>query len=221
MKRKICVVTGSRAEYGLLKYLMKKIDEYSGFELQLIVTGSHLSEQFGTTQNEIVSDGFSIDAKISILNERIEDNSTASSMSRALVGFDSVFQDLKPDLVLLLGDRSEIMSSAIAAQLNRIPIAHLHGGESTEAMLDEAFRHSITKMSHVHFVAAEEYRKRVIQLGERPESVHLVGGLGVDALIQTPLLAKHEIEERLKLKFEGKSLLITFHPVTLESSTDI
>lgn len=215
MKRKICVVTGTRAEYGLLKNLLKLIKENEQMFLQLIVTGSHLSEKHGSTYKTIENDGFRITKKIHILSDEDSSVAIANAMSLAIAGFANAYEEVKPDLLIVLGDRFEIFSAVAAAQLYRIPVAHLHGGELTEGAIDDAFRHSITKMSHLHFVATEEYRRRVVQLGESPENVHLVGGLGVDAISLTKILTKEEIESTLKIKFLKKSLLITFHPVTL------
>ena len=218
-KRKICVVTGTRAEYGLLRRLIKLINDSNEFELQLIATGTHLSKKFGETYKEIEADGFQISRKIDL--ELVSDKPVAltKSTSLGLQGFAEAFDSLKPDLLMVLGDRFEILSAVIAAMFARIPIAHLHGGELTEGAIDEAIRHSITKFSHLHFVAAEEYRSRVIQLGESPESIFNVGGLGVDAIKNIKLLAKEELEKSLNVKFMKKNILITFHPVTLEENT--
>src|SRR3990172_5624742 len=171
MSRKICVVTGSRAEYGLLRWVMQGIRETPGLELQIIVTGMHLSPEFGLTYREIEKDGFVIDHKVEMLLSSDTPAGLAKSMGVGLIGFGDAMQQLQPDLMLVLGDRFEIFSAVAAAMVARIPVAHLHGGEATEGLIDEPIRHSITKMSHLHFVAAEEYRKRVIQLGEQPERV--------------------------------------------------
>ena len=219
MKAKICVVTGTRAEYGLLRNLMNMISGDPNFELQVVTTGTHLNQEFGNTESEILDDGFKIDSRVPIISDGREQNSTAICMSRGLVGFSSALENLKPDLLVILGDRYEIFVAAIAAHLHRIPIAHIHGGETTSAMLDEAFRHSITKLSQVHFTATEEYRNRVIQLGENPNTVHNVGGLGIDAMHEIDRLQKDALEEILGLKFLEKSLIVTFHPVTLEDNT--
>jgi len=218
-KRKICIVTGTRAEYGLLRRLIKNIGESHDFELQLIATGSHLSKKFGETYKEIEEDGIKIDVKVDL--DLFSDSPLALSKSSSLglIGFSKAFDLLQPDLLLVLGDRYEILSAVIAAMFSRIPIAHLHGGELTEGLIDEAIRHSITKFSHLHFVAADEYRSRVIQLGENPKSVFKVGGLGVDAIKNIKLLDKEDLEESLEIKFRKKNMLITFHPVTLENNT--
>ena len=219
MKRKICVVTGTRAEYGLLRNLIRLIDENDSMHLQLIVTGMHLSQKYGFTYKQIEKDGFSIEKKIEILSDEDSPLAIAESMSRAISRFAGVYSEIKPDILVVLGDRFEIFSAVAAAQLFRIPVAHLHGGELTEGLIDEAFRHSITKMSHLHFVATDEYRNRVIQLGEKPSSVFLVGGLGVDAMSDMDLLTKSEIEKTLNLKFSRNNLLVTFHPVTLDDAS--
>lgn len=210
--RKICVITSTRAEYGIMSKLIEKIDLDNKLQLQLVVTGSHLSKKFGETYKEITQP---ITKKIDI---DIEEEPT-HSMAQCIEKFSQAFIELKPDLILILGDRYEIMSVAIAAMLNNIPIAHIHGGEATHGVIDEAIRHSITKMSHIHFVACEEYRKRVIQLGENPKNVFNVGALGVENIEKMKLLSREALEEELNFKFGEKNLLVTFHPVTLEYST--
>ncbi len=218
MKRKICVVTGSRAEYGLLRWVMEGIFKASDLELQVIATGMHLSPEFGLTYREIEKDGFHIDRKVEMLLSSDTPSGLSKSMGLGMIGFGDALQQLRPDLMLILGDRFEILSAVVAAMFARIPVAHLHGGETTEGAFDEAIRHSITKMSHLHFVAAEEYRNRVIQLGENPERVFLVGGLGIDNIRKLKLLGKTELEESLDFKLGKKNLLITFHPVTLDGA---
>jgi GDP/UDP-N,N'-diacetylbacillosamine 2-epimerase (hydrolysing) len=217
MNRKICVVTGTRAEYGLLRWVMEGIREAPGLELQIIATGMHLSPEFGLTYQEIEKDGFCIDHKVEMLLSSDTPPGLAKSMGLGLIGFGDVLHELKPDLIVVLGDRFEIFSAVSAALVARIPVAHLHGGESTEGAFDEAIRHSITKMSHLHFVAAEEYRKRVIQLGEHPDNVFLVGGLGIDNIKNMDLLDRSALETAIEFKLGPKNLLITFHPVTLEN----
>lgn len=219
MSRTICVVTGTRAEYGLLRWVMQGIKDDPDLTLQVVATGMHLSPEFGLTYQEIELDGFRIDRKVEMLTSSDTAVGIAKSMGLGLIGFADAFHDLKPDLIVVLGDRFEIFSAVAAALVARIPVAHLHGGESTEGAFDEAIRHSITKMSHLHFVAAEEYRQRVIQLGENPERVFLVGGLGIDNIKRLKLLDRSEIETSLDFKFGQNSLLITFHPVTLETAT--
>ena len=219
MTRKICVVTGTRAEYGLLRWVMEGIQQEPGLELQLIATGMHLSPEFGLTYREIESDGFRIDQKVEMLLSSDTPVGLGKSMGLGLVGFSDALQRLEPHMLLVLGDRFEIFAAAAAAMVARIPIAHLHGGEATEGVIDEPIRHSITKMSHLHFVAAEEYRRRVIQLGEQPDCVFLVGGMGVDSIRRLELLNRRELEASLDFQLGTRSLLITFHPLTLEDST--
>jgi GDP/UDP-N,N'-diacetylbacillosamine 2-epimerase (hydrolysing) len=216
MTRKICVVTSSRADYGLLKLVMRGIQEDSGLTLQVIATGAHLSPFHGLTIGEIEADGFEVDRKVECLSKSDSSIAIADATSRALSGCAKALDELKPDLVLVLGDRFEIFAASTAALLARIPIAHIHGGETTAGAYDEAFRHSITKMSSTHFVATEEYGKRTIQLGENPDTVFVVGGLGVDAIKKLKLMTKNEVEKELGFKFDAKSLLVTFHPATLE-----
>ncbi len=214
-KFKICVITGTRAEYGLLKILMNEIGKNKKFTLQLIVTGSHLSSLHGNTYREIVNDGFKINSKCKILNNDDTDLSVISSMSKAMILISKSLKKLKPDLAMMLGDRYELLSAAASCNIMKLPIAHIHGGETTEGAFDEAIRHSITKMSHLHFVANKEYKKRVIQLGENPKNVFNVGGLGVDNLGKLDLLSSNELCNTLKIKFNKKNLLITYHPETL------
>ena len=217
--RKICVVTGSRADYGCLRWVMQEISESPGLELQVIATGMHLSPEFGLTYLEIEKDGFCIDAKIEMLLSADTPVALAKSMGLGLIGFGEALQRLRPDLLFVLGDRFEIFAAAAAATVAGIPIAHAHGGETTEGAFDEALRHSITKMSHLHFVAAPEYRQRVIQMGEQPERVWVVGALGLDNLAKLKLLDRKELEASLGFKLGRRNLLITFHPVTLENAT--
>ncbi len=219
MSRKICVVTGTRAEYGLLRWVMEGIRGTPGLELMIIATGMHLSPEFGLTYREIEDDGFLIDRKVEMLLSSDTPTGLAKSMGLGLIGFGEALQQLQPDSMLVLGDRFEIFSAVAAALVARIPVAHVHGGEATEGAFDEAIRHSITKMSHLHFVAAEEYRKRVIQLGEHPDRVFLVGGLGIDNIRKRTLLDRPALEAGLGFEFGSRNLLITFHPVTLEKNT--
>ena len=216
MNRKICVVTGSRADYGLLRSVIQAIKDDPNLDIQVVATGMHLSPTFGLTYKEIEADGFFIDEKVEVLNEVDTPYEISQSIAKGITGCAKAFNRLEPDLILLLGDRYEIFSAAIAAYVALIPIAHIHGGELTGGALDEAFRHSISKMSSLHFVAAEEYKKRLIQLGENPKNIYLAGGLGVDSIKKHKLLNKHELENKLNIKFLDKSLLITFHPVTLD-----
>src|SRR5690554_568265 len=215
---KVCIVTGTRAEYGLLYWLMKEIQADPELELQLIATGMHLSPEFGLTYQEIEKD-FIINKKIEMLLSSDTPVGISKSMGLAQISFAEAYCELQPDLVVLLGDRYEIFAAASAAMIARIPIAHLHGGETTEGAFDEAMRHSITKMSHLHFTATEEYRNRVIQLGEAPERVLNVGGMGIENIKRLKLLSKEELEQSINFKLAEKNLLVTFHPVTLENAT--
>ena len=219
--RKICVITGSRAEYGLLRWVMQGVKDDPELTLQIIATGMHLSPEFGLTYREIEKDGFQIDRKVEMLTSSDTPVGIGKSMGLGLIGFAEALNELSPDLIVILGDRFEIFAAVAAALVARIPVAHLHGGEATEGLIDEAIRHSITKMSHLHFVAAEEYRQRVIQLGEQPERVFLVGGLGIDSIKRLKLLDRAELEASLDFKLGQKNLLITFHPVTLETATAV
>jgi GDP/UDP-N,N'-diacetylbacillosamine 2-epimerase (hydrolysing) len=218
-KRKICVVTGSRAEYGLLYWLIKEIEADNVMELQLVVTGMHLSEEFGNTYEQIEKDGFTIDNKVDISLTSDTELAICKSMGIGIIGFADVFHNLKPELIVVLGDRFEIFSAVSVAMIAKIPVAHIHGGESTEGVIDEPIRHSITKMSHLHFAATEEYRNRIIQLGEQPNSVFNVGGLGIDNINKLKLLSKVGFEDAINFKLGDKNILVTFHPVTLEKST--
>lgn len=214
--KKICIITGTRADSGLLKWIMKGIQDAPELTLQIIATGMHLSPEFGLTFLDIEKDGYAIDRKVEMLISSDTSVGIAKSMGLGMIGFADALNELRPDLIVLLGDRFEIFSAAAAALVAGIPIAHLHGGETTVGAFDEALRHSITKMSHLHFVAAEEYKKRVIQLGENPDRVFVVGGLGIDNIKRLKLLERGELEASLDFKFGRKNLLITFHPVTLD-----
>ena len=213
--RKICVVTGSRAEYGLLRWVMHGILNSDDLELQVCVTGMHLSPEFGLTYKEIEKDGFTINAKVDSLISSDSPAGISKAVGLGAIGFGDCLATLKPDLLVVLGDRFEILPAVFSALFAKVPVAHIHGGETTEGAFDEAIRHSITKMSHLHFVAAEEYRKRVIQLGEQPDRVFCVGGLGIDNILKLNLLSRSELEESLGIKMAKTNLLVTFHPVTL------
>jgi GDP/UDP-N,N'-diacetylbacillosamine 2-epimerase (hydrolysing) len=217
-KRKICVVTGTRAEYGLLYWLMKEIEASESLELQLIVTGMHLSPEFGLTYKTIEKE-FKIDKKIEMLLSSDTSIGISKSMGLAQISFAEAYEELQPDILVVLGDRYEIFSAVSAAMIARIPIAHLHGGETTEGAFDESIRHSITKMSHLHFTATDEYRDRVIQLGEHPARVFNVGGMGIENIKRLELLSKEEFEKSIDFKLAKKNIIVTFHPVTLENST--
>ena len=217
-RRKVCVITGTRAEYGLLYWLLKEIQNDKELELQLIVTGMHLSPEFGLTYKEIEKE-FKINKKIEMLLSSDTPVGISKSMGLAQISFAEAYAELKPDILIVLGDRYEIFSCVSAAMIAQIPIAHLHGGETTEGAFDESIRHSITKMSHLHFTAADEYKNRVIQLGENPSRVFNVGGLGIENIKRLKLLTKEEFEKSIDFKLNKKNILVTFHPVTLESST--
>lgn len=213
--RKICVVTATRAEYGLLKPLMNLIQDSDDLQLQIIATGAHLSPEFGLTYKQIESDGFKIDEKIEILLSADTSSSIVKTMGIAMMGMADVFSRLKPDLLVILGDRYEMLAIASAATIFTIPIAHLHGGELTAGAYDDAIRHAISKMSSLHFTSTEEYRKRVIQLGEQPDKVFNVGAIGLDNVNNLKLLTKEELEADLNIKFNKFNYQVTFHPETL------
>jgi GDP/UDP-N,N'-diacetylbacillosamine 2-epimerase (hydrolysing) len=219
MKKTICIVTGSRAEYGLFRPLLDEIRKTSIFRLQIVVTGMHLSSVYGSTYKEILRDGFKISHKVKIPLNDDSPFGVARSIGVGILGFAAAFKRLKPDLVILLGDRSETYAAVTAAYVARIPVAHLHGGELTEGAVDDAFRHAITKMSLLHFTATETYRRRVIQLGEAPARVFNVGALGIENIKRIKLLSKEELERVLGFDLKGKVALVTFHPVTLENNT--
>lgn len=214
MCRKICVVTGTRAEYGLLYWLMKAIQQDADFELQIIVTGMHLSPEFGLTYRQIEQDGFVIDEKVEMLLSSDTAVGVAKSMGLAIIGYSDAFDRLKPDLLIILGDRFEMLAAAQTALVMQIPIAHIHGGELTFGAYDDAIRHSIAKMATWHFVSTESHRKRVIQLGEHPERVWNVGALGIENILKTPLLSKQTVYKELKLDDQMPLFLITYHPET-------
>ncbi|MBK5240793.1 UDP-N-acetylglucosamine 2-epimerase [Clostridium sp.] len=219
MRKKICIVTSTRAEYGLLKPLMVTIKKEKKYELQIIATGMHLSPEFGYTYKLIEEDGFIITESVEILLSSDSAIGIAKSMGLATISFAEVFNRLKPDIIIILGDRYEMFSVCSAAVVCRIPIAHLHGGETTEGAFDEAFRHSITKMSHLHFASTEEYRKRIIQLGEDPSRVFNVGAIGVENILTLDLLNKKDLEKQIDFILDKPYGLVTFHPVTLENNT--
>jgi len=213
--KRVCVVTGSRAEYGLLRWVMEGFKNSDVCSLQTVVTGMHLSPEFGSTWKIIEAEGFSIDWKVEMLLGSDSASAVTKSMGIAMIGFADAFSHLKPDLLVVLGDRFEILAAASAALIAGIPIAHLHGGELTEGAYDDAIRHSLTKMSHLHFTAASDYRNRVIQLGEDPARVWDVGGFGLDSIANVDLLSRVEVEDNLNISLGDKSLLVTFHPETI------
>ena len=215
--RKICVVTGSRSEYGLLSVVLEEIKKEPSFTLQIIATGMHLSPKFGLTYMAIEADGFTIDAKVDM---QLADD-TAAGVTRSLglgvIGFADALDRLRPDLLLLLGDRYEILAAAQAGLIARIPIAHIAGGDTTEGAFDEAIRHSITKMAHLHFVTNEAAARRVRQLGENPEHIFPVGSPGIDVIKRAKLLSREELEAQMNFKFRRRNILVTFHPATLDT----
>lgn len=217
--KKVCIVTGTRAEYGVLKPIIQKVHQSDDFELQLVVTGMHLSPEFGLTYHEIEKDNYPITSKIEMLLSSDTSVGITKSMGIALIGFADYFETYRPDIVVVSGDRYEVLMAASAAMIARIPIAHIHGGEKTEGAVDEAIRHAITKMSHLHFTSTEEYRNRVIQLGEQPENVHNVGALAIESIRNIKMMEKSELEKALDMRFTDRTIMITFHPVTLETMT--
>jgi len=217
--RKICVFTGTRAEYGLLKPLMDEIVKDDSLRLQLLVSGMHLSPEFGLTYKVIENDGFVIDEKVEILLSADTPSGISKSMGLGLVGYADALSRLAPDLAVILGDRFECLAMACACLNARTPIAHIHGGETTLGAVDEAFRHCITKMGHLHFTSTEEYRRRVIQLGEHPDRVFNVGAVGIENIRNMALLNRQELEKEIGFDLGERYFLVTFHPVTLEKAT--
>lgn len=218
MKR-ICVLTATRAEYGLLKPVIEKLCAVSELDVRIAVTGMHLSPEFGLTYKDIEKDNLKIDRKIEILLSSDSPASVSKSMALALLGFSDYFEETCPDMLLVLGDRYETLAVCLAAMNARIPIAHMYGGETTEGAVDESIRHSITKMSYLHFTSTEEYRKRVIQLGEDPDRVFTVGAIGVENILNTKLISLNELSEFIGMPLSQPYAVVTFHPVTLENNT--
>jgi len=219
MKRKICVVTGTRAEYGLLYWIIKGINDDPDLELQLIVTGMHLSSEFGLTVRDIEKDGFPISEKVDMLLSSDTESAIAISMGIGMIGFSKAYERLQPDVIVVLGDRFEILSAVSAAIPFRIPVAHIHGGESTEGAIDEQIRHAITKMSHMHFTATEIYRSRVVQMGEDPENVFCFGAPGLDSVYQLNLMNEEQLRRELKVPAGRQIGAVTYHPATLEENS--
>lgn len=213
--RKICFVTGTRAEYGLLSRLMRLVKEDKDLQLQVIATNMHLMPEYGETYKEIEKDGFTIDKKVYMDKPSDDAHGIILSMAEEMQGMNDALSELKPDILVLLGDRYEILVAAQVALIHRIPIAHIHGGEVTEGAFDDAIRHSVTKMSSLHFTSCEEYRHRVIQMGEQPSRVFDVGSLGVENIKAVPLMTKDELEASLDFKIDAQTILVTYHPVTL------
>lgn len=217
--RKIAVVTGSRAEYGLLYWLMKEIQGDPALQLQVMVTGMHLSPEFGLTWRNIEQDGFPVDAKVEMLLSSDTPVGIAKSMGLGVIGFAEALDRLRPDVLVLLGDRFEILAVAQAALVAKIPVAHIAGGDVTEGAYDELIRHAITKMAHLHFVTNADAARRVRQMGENPANIHNVGSPGIDAIKRMQLLDRPALERDLGFNFQERNLLVTFHPATLENAS--
>lgn len=221
MKRKICVVTATRAEYGPLKALLEDIKNDSELELQIISTGTHLSPEYGLTNQQILNDGFLINKKIEILLSSDTAVGVSKSMGLAQISFAEAFEELKPDILLVLGDRYELIPIVSAANVSLIPVAHISGGEVTEGAIDELIRHAVTKLSHLHFTAMNEYSQRVIQMGEQPERVFTVGEIGLDNLLRMKLMSRDEFEESIGRQLNKKNILFTYHPVTTQDIYEV
>lgn len=217
--RKICFFTGTRAEFGIMSRLMHMISDNPECELQIIATNMHLSPEFGLTFREIESEGFIINKKVEMLLSSDTPNGTVKSMGLATIGFADAIEDLKPDLAVILGDRYEMLAAAQSCLIYRIPVAHLFGGEITEGAYDDSIRHAITKLSHLHFTSTEEYRNRIIRMGEQPDHVFWVGALGANNIANESILSLQDLEKSLDFHLGEKFLLVTFHPVTIENHT--
>jgi UDP-hydrolysing UDP-N-acetyl-D-glucosamine 2-epimerase len=214
--KRICVITGSRADYGLLYWVLHDLNAHPDVELQLVVTGMHLAPQFGLTVREIERDGFEISRSVEMLLSSDTCSGVAKSIGLGVIGMSDAFEQLRPDVVLVLGDRFEVLAAVQACLVHNIPVAHIAGGDTTEGAFDESIRHAVTKMAHVHFVTNEQSARRVRQLGEDPQRIHVVGSPGLDHLRRRPLLDRAALEEALGARLGVRNLLVTFHPVTLE-----
>lgn len=219
MKKTISILTSTRAEYGLLKPIIAKLNTIKEFDIRIVATGAHLSPEFGLTYKEIENDGLCIDEKIEILLSSDTPSAISKSMGLAMISFADYFEKLNPDLLIVLGDRYETLAVSAAAMNQRIPIAHLYGGETTEGAVDESIRHAITKISYLHFTSIDEYRNRVIQLGEHPDRVYNVGAIGIENILSVEFLSKKELENELEIKLSRPYAVVTFHPVTLEHNS--
>ena len=219
-QKKICIVTSSRADYGLLRNLIKKLYGSKKLKYHLSITGTHLSFEHGYTLKEIIKDKTLVNSKLDILKYDDSDLSISKSFSKGVIEFSKLFQKVKPDIIIILGDRFEIFSAAIAATLNKIPIAHIHGGEETVGAIDNVIRHSITKMSHIHFTSTIDYQNRVIQMGENPKYVFNVGALGLEDIKNFNFKTKKYFEKKYNINFNKKTILVCFHPVTLEKKME-
>ena len=215
---KVCIITSTRADFGLFKNLIVEIKKNKNFLMKVIASGTHFSKKYGYTYKEIKENKIKIDRKIICKFNSDNPEGISQVMSKCILESSKIFKNLKPDLLIVLGDRYEILASTISAHLYRIPVAHIHGGELTQGAIDDAFRHSITKMSHIHFVANAIYKKRVVQLGESPKNVYVVGGLGVDSISKTNLLTKNELEKKFNFKFNTVNFLVNFQPETLNKN---
>ena len=218
MKKRISILTATRAEYGLLRPIIRKLYDAGEFDVRIVVTGAHLSPEFGLTYREIEEDGFLIDDKIEILLSADTPSAVSKSMGLAMISFADYFARIQPNLLIVLGDRYETLAVAAVAMNQRIPIAHLYGGETTEGAIDESIRHAITKMSYLHFTSTEVYRRRIIQLGENPERVFCVGAIGIENIKRVAMLGKNELEESIHFQLDKPYAVVTFHPVTLENN---
>lgn len=218
-RRKLCVVSGGRAEYGLLYWLLREILSDNDLELQLIVTGMHLSQEFGATYQKIEADGFVINTKVEMLLSSDSAVGIAKSMGLGLIGFADAFATLLPDIVIVLGDRFEIFAATQAAMVARLPVAHISGGEVTEGGIDDCIRHSISKMANYHFVSSETYRRRVIQLGEEPSRVMNFGDPGLENIFRLPMISREELSENLGFDLSSPYFLVTYHPETLTGAS--
>lgn len=219
MRKIVSILTATRAEYGLLKPLISKLVLDCDLDVRIVATGAHLSPEFGLTFREIENDGFAIDKKIEILLSSDTASSISKSMGIAMISFADYFSELNPDLLVILGDRYETLAVAIVAMNQRIPIAHLYGGETTEGAIDESVRHALTKLSHLHFTSTDEYRNRVIQLGEEPNRVFNVGAIGIENIMNERLLNREELSLELNIDLSKPFAVVTFHPVTLEENS--
>ena len=219
MKKIISILTATRAEYGLLKPIITKLNRIKEFDVRIVATGAHLSPEFGLTYKEIEMDGFEIDEKIEILLSSDNPSSISKSMGLAMIGFADYFKLLNPDILIVLGDRYETLAVAMVAMNQRIPIAHLYGGETTEGAIDESIRHAITKLSYLHFTSTENYRRRVIQLGEHPDRVYNVGAIGIENILNEKLLSREKLADELNMDLTTPYAIVTFHPVTLENTS--
>ncbi len=219
IRRRICVVTGSRAEYGLLTGLIKEIAADPRLELQMLVTGMHLEKKFGLTYHQILKDGFKITAKVPMGLKGDTDSMITAAAGRAVIGFSKILGRLRPDIVVVLGDRFETLSIALATTLMRIPLAHIHGGEVTEGAYDDIIRHAVTKMAHLHFVTHEKNAERIIQMGEESSRIFNVGAPGLDNIHRLSLLSQRELEKRIDFKLDEQTALVTFHPVTMQKGS--